>query len=286
MQIPWEQAKQEFLKEKASVNRSTTAGAYDWSLKAFQRVIKPNNLAQIDVGVLGRFAAARMDEGMTAETVNKDLRAVRAFLHWAVGQPYLVKAPSFKAAWVREDEKRPVVIPRAEYEAMLAALDSGQIKLTKRSAAWWKVFVQLAYGLGMRRGELLGLRWESVDLEKAEPELTVLSVTSKGRRYRTLPLVPELVAVLRAWRESCPGEERVLPYDGDMRRLYSDWHRFAGDRVPKNCRSSTGSQLVEAGTPTVVVKDFLGHSSVVTTERFYTNTTGALRKAADARRAN
>ena len=117
---------------------------------------------------------------------------------------------------------------------------------------------QLAYELGLRRGEILGLRWGQVDLEKAE--LTVLSETSKGRRCRTLPLVPELVAALRGWRESCPGEERVLPYLGNVRKLYNDWHKIAGGRVPKNCRSSCGSQMVEAGTPTVVVKDWLGHS--------------------------
>ncbi len=49
-----------------------------------------------------------------------------------------------------------------------------------------------------------------VDLEKAE--LIVLAETSKGRRWRMLPLVPELVAVLQEWRQSCPDEERVLSW--------------------------------------------------------------------------
>lgn len=52
---------------------------------------------------------------------------------------------------------------------------------------------QRAYWLGMRRGEIFGLCWSMVDLDKAE--LTVLSETSKCRRWRTLPLVPALVAV-------------------------------------------------------------------------------------------
>lgn len=78
----------------------------------------------------------------------------------------------------------------------------------------------------------------------------------------------------------------MLPYSGNMRHLYEDWHKIAGkNRVPKNCRTTCGSQLVESGTPTVVVKDFLGHSSVTTTERFYVNTSSSLRKAAEARRA-
>jgi integrase len=42
--------------------------------------------------------------------------------------------------------------------------------------------------------------------------------------------------------------------------------------------------MIEAGTPTVVVKDFLGHASVTTTEAFYINTGPALRIAAEKRR--
>jgi integrase len=73
----------------------------------------------------------------------------------------------------------------------------------------------------------------------------------------------------------------------NVRHLYEDWHKIAGKhRVPKNCRSTCGSQSVESGTPTVVVKDFLGHSSVTTTEKFYVNTSSSFRKAAEARKVN
>ncbi len=282
--ISWDAAKQAFLTYKASVCRAATPGAYEWSLKAFERIAKPGNLNRVDVRTLQSFAAARSDEGRAPATVNKDLRAVRTFLRWAVEQRYLRAAPAFKMAWVRADGKQPVVVPWVEYEGWLAALDSGELRLTKRPAAWWKVFAQVAYWLGMRRGEILGLCWSMVDLEKAE--LTVLSETSKGRRCRTLPLVPELVVALRAWRDSCPDEERVLRYDGNVRHLYDDWHKIAGKhRTMKHCRSTCASQMIEAGTPTVVVKDQLGHGSVTTTEKFYVNTSGSLRKAAESRRA-
>jgi integrase len=282
--VSWSQAKTEFLKDMASVKRAATHDAYNWSLKTFERLVKPDGLTEIDAGVLGKFAAARNAEKVVPETVNKDLRAVRRFLNWSVEQHYLRITPTFKQAFVREDEKLPVVIPRAEYEAMLAMLDSGTVKLTERPAAWYKVFTQLGYQLGLRKGEILGLAWQSVDLEKME--LVVQSKTSKSRRCRVLPFDRELAESLRAWREvACPGEKLVLPFTGSRRGFYSDWHRFAGDRVPKNCRSSTGSQMVAAGTPTAIVKDWLGHSSIAITEKHYVNTSGTLRAAAEARKA-
>ena len=77
-----------------------------------------------------------------------------------------------------------------------------------------------------------------------------------------------------------------------MSSLHANWRRIvkAADLpdgvsyVPKNCRSSCGSQMVQNGVPTMVVRDFLGHSTVLTTERYYLSTSkDALRKAAESR---
>jgi integrase len=82
-----------------------------------------------------------------------------------------------------------------------------------------------------------------------------------------------------------PGETYVLPLGGvGVRQLYGDWHRIVGnDRRPKDARSSTGTQLIEAGVPTAVVQAMLGHSSIGVTERHYISKVNALRAAAAAR---
>ena len=264
------------------MNKQATADAYGYSLNAFERLVKPNKLSRINEGTLEDFAAARKKEDdVVPETINKDLRAVRAMLWWCVRKKYLKATPTFKSAWVREDQRKPIVVPQEEYEMILANIH--KVKLTTRSATWWTVFTKIAFWLGMRRGEILGLKWELVDLDGEE--LTIISETSKGRKERTLPAITDLAKTLRELRTANPDEDYVLPYSGDPRNLYSDWHKFAGARVPKNGRSTTGSMMAAAGVPTVVIKDFLGHSSVVVTERYYTNTSAALRKAAEARAA-
>ena len=42
--------------------------------------------------------------------------------------------------------------------------------------------------------------------------------------------------------------------------------------------------MIAANVPTVVVKDFLGHATVATTENYYINTKPAMRAAANARK--
>ena len=76
---------------------------------------------------------------MTPETANKDLRACRALLWWCVRKKYIKEMPKFKSAWVREDQRKPIIVPKEEYESMLANIC--KVKLTKRSAAWWTVFM-------------------------------------------------------------------------------------------------------------------------------------------------
>lgn len=70
---------------------------------------------------------------------------------------------------------------------------------------------------GLRASELRGLRWSDVDLKDAE-----LHVRQRADRFnkigppksessmRTLPIAPEAVAALRAWKLQCP------PNDGDL----------------------------------------------------------------------
>lgn len=126
-------------------------------------------------------------------------------------------------------------------------------------------------------------------------EVRVLAPTSKGRKERVVPMAPDLAGVLQQGRgeQADPGaNDAVLPWPYDSyRQLYDDWHmimKAAGipdgeHYVPKNCRSTCASALIAANVPTVVVKDFLGHQSVATTETYYINTKPALRAAANAR---
>jgi integrase len=193
--------------------------------------------------------------------------------------------------FVKEPKKKPTIIPEEDFAAILAAVNA-KPKLKYRSAGWWRVFLYLAYYLGLRRGELLGLNWSDVDLERLE--VRVVANTSKGRRERMVPIAKELSAILAAWRtEQTDSTSNVVlhwPHD-TYRQLYDDWHSIqdaagipkAAHYVPKNCRSTCASELIASNVPTVVVKDFLGHATVTTTENYYINTKPALRAAAGAR---
>jgi integrase len=264
-----------------------TIKAINYCLTAIERVAKPRLLRDCTTKMLLDFAAKRVAR-VSPATTNKDLRHLRLFLRWCHKQHYLRILPEFGPAFVREDRRLPVVVAPAAVEKLLAAIDKA--KLRHRSADWWLVFATIAHRLGPRRGEILGLRWGAVDFHALT--VAIASTISKGRRDRVVPIDLELAAMLARWwmGEGEPSDASpVLPWAGDdARKLYSDWHRvckLAGvSACWKHFRSTCGSELLNSGTPSVLVRDWLGHSSVTTTERFYlAPSQDALREAMERR---
>jgi integrase len=72
---------------------------------------------------------------------------------------------------------------------------------------------------GMRKGELFGLRWLDVHLDMARIDVMhSYRLLPKSGKPRHVPMHPELVRILRAWKERCPAtaEGLVFPVGGGM----------------------------------------------------------------------
>lgn len=87
----------------------------------------------------------------------------------------------------------------------------------EQAAVWEQMPTQLDrlifetyLGTGLRPGEGAGLHWNRVDLERAtvrvvetyDQEDGTIKAYPKGRKVRDVPIPPELVVTLRAWRKS------------------------------------------------------------------------------------
>ncbi len=271
----------------AATKRPGTAVAYRLSLAPFTRLLGPNHVGDLTVQAIEKFVGERVKD-VSPQTVNKELRTLRAALRYAEKRGYILRAPAFADAWCKIDQKTPVCLTVDVQQQLLAAVDNEKFAPRAASRDWWRVFILLVRETGARRGELLGLTWDRLD--EVGKVIKISAETSKGRKDRTLylPDAADLWGILTTWHDQIGGE-RVLPWDKPTyRQFYTDWQRLRAAAgvvgvVPKNLRSTTGSEMVAAGVPTLAVKDWLGHSSVVTTERYYCNTYAAVRKAAGQR---
>lgn len=178
-------------------------------------------------------------------------------------------------------------------------------------AAWL-----LAATTGMRRGEILGLRWSdvSLDLGKVSIRSTIVLVkdkptwsdpkTSKSRR--TITLAPEAVAALKAHKVAQAEDKLFLGpafEDNDLvfcqedgkvlhpTRFTDAFQRLSREaKVPRrkfHCvRHTFATMALEAGVHPKVVSEILGHSSVSITLDLYTHSVEGLQAEATSKVAN
>ncbi|MBA3551675.1 MAG: site-specific integrase [Actinobacteria bacterium] len=216
----------------------------------------------------------------------KSVRNIHGMIHQALGDAVrwgrLARSPADQATPPR---RRPVEMKTWRAEELGTFL--GHVREDRLSAAWL-----LLATTGMRRGELLGLRWEDVDLEagRAAIRRTWIVVdghaeastpkTAKGRR--TVPLAAETVAALKAHRVS-QLEERVALGPGyqdsglvfcreDGAPLHPDSlsqafeRRTAAAGLPRirlhDVRHSYATVALRAGIPAKVVSEILGHANI------------------------
>jgi integrase len=140
--------------------------------------------------------------------------------------------------------------------------------------------VLLSMNTGLRRGELLALRWPAVDFKSKQ--LMVEGDTAKSAQTRHIDLNSEALEVLKNWRKQAPDGERIFPY-ASFKTAFAALLRRA--KITKfrwhDMRHHFASRLVQAGRPLNTVRELLGHGSLAMTLRYAHLAPGNKREAVD-----
>lgn len=255
---------------------------------------------------LQQLYARKLEEGLSPRTV----QLIHTILHRALGQ-------AAKWGLVPRNGADLVDRPKAARKEM-RTLTAEQVRTLLKAAKEDRLYALyvLAVTTGMRQGELLGLRWEDVDLERSRlhvrcqlswpagqgPRL-VEPKSATGRR--TIELPPLAVAALKEHRRR-QAEERLragsewrnewglvfttvlgTPIHPANLVHYSFYRLLAKAGLPRirfhDLRHTCATLLLEAGEHPKVVQEMLGHSSIQLTLDTYSHVTPALRRQAAER---
>jgi integrase len=135
--------------------------------------------------------------------------------------------------------------------------------------------VLVALNTGLRRGELLQLRWRDVDL--ARKDLTVRGEGAKTGQTRHVPMNTEITDVLKKWRPADADAEWCVFSGGstttpltEARKAWAVVLKKAKIRVFRfhDLRHTFASKLVMAGVDLNTVRELLGHRKISMTLRY------------------
>ena len=183
---------------------------------------------------------------------------------------------------LKEPQNVPVVMSQDEIKRLLAMATS--LKL--------RVMLSLAYGCGLRAGEVVRLRVGDID----NAQNIIRIVQAKGRKDRNVMLPADILGLLRQWwkerprhqdREVAATERWLFPGRNAGRplttrqfaRLFQETVKKAGITKPvslHSLRHSFATHLLERGVDIRVIQALLGHDKLETTARYTRVATGMI----------
>lgn len=175
--------------------RPNTLTAYRHSFKHFVTWLsdtKPvllDNPEDIKPSHVVRFLGSRRKSGIADASVLKLYVDVRVFFNWLVARSYLETSPVLKEDRPRFELKPVPVVPSHDTEALLALTWKSEF-FTLRNRA----MILLLVDVGVRCGELVGMRVTDVDTRANDIE-----VTGKGGRARRVPISDTVGPTLRRY---------------------------------------------------------------------------------------
>jgi integrase len=239
----------------------------------------------------GRKRGGKPGTGLSGRSVNMTLGRLKASFERAVREGRLVRNVVALVDPVEHSPAKRETWSATEVQTFLRAIKGDRLAAAFRLSLY-----------GLRRGEVLGLRWSDIDL-KAEPRPTLTVAQSrvlcdyqvrielpKSRNgLRTLPLDDELVAALKALRkrQAAEAEEAGAAYgDGEYiacdetgEPVHPEWYSDEFGRLLKaaglrrirlhDARHSTLSNMEKAGVPISIVSAWAGHYDPSFTYKVY-----------------
>lgn len=222
-------------------------------------------------------------QGLEKRTIARRLASLRGFFRHACREGWMRRNPAQAVAVPRRGRKLPAVIPAEPLQGLLDGAREKEGFYARREAA----LLEVAYGGGLRVGEIAGLSWGDVDATGSA------RVVGKGNKERRVPLGQAAAAALEEWRAALApegaGDGAIFTSRSGRRLTVRQIQRVitraltrAAEREgvgPHTLRHSFATHLLDRGADLMAVKELLGHESLSTTQ-LYTHLSRERLKAA------
>ena len=201
---------------------------------------------------------------VTLVTANDYLRSLKSAFNIALRLKLVESNPFKECRMFRIPKITPAYLGIKEFVRLLHSIDDRRFRL----------LVSFAALTGMRRGEIVNLRWIDIDLGSRLINIQNSEYfTVKAMRPRTIPMNQDVFSLLLNIPKQSDYvfvDEEMKPYKaGTVTKKFKRFAVKAGlsDRIHLNSlRHSYASWLVQSSVPLAEVQKLLGHSSVVTTQ--------------------
>lgn len=212
------------------------------------------------------------EQSLTHRSVNRKIASLNGYFHFLqkIGELELSPLAQHKALKTKKKVQIPFSAEEVEQALDLTeGIDFADIRD--------RLIIELFYGTGMRRSELINLKWEDISMSQ-----NTIKVLGKGNKERIIPLLPFLEEAITFYetelREQFP--DNTLPfvlltnkgkktYDSFIYRTINGYFKQTSKKLktsPHLLRHSFATHLLNKGADLNTVKELLGHTSLAATQ--------------------
>ncbi len=239
-----------------------TAKNYESAFRLFLCHIAPR--LPLEVGkadIIAWMESLILEKHISESYQNGIINAIKFYYEVVEEQPWQY----YEIARPRRAFQNPKVLSKEEVRDM--------IRLTPNPKH--RCLLMLAYGGGLRLGELLALRPEDLDKHR----MCIYVLRGKGKKDREVPLPDRMLAEVQSYLTAAQpltwlfeGETVGEPYsERSAQQVVKQAAARAGIQRPVSThmlRHSYATHLLEGGVDIRYIQEMLGHNSIKTTERY------------------
>ena len=228
-------------------------------------VFKGMYLFEITAPMIEKYKADRLKKVEPA-TVNREMACLRHMFTKAISWGYIKGSPLTEVKKLKEPPGRVRYLTPEEIDCLFAAID----QLSGGSGTYLKPIVIMALNTGMRKGEILGLKWRDLDIEGRK--ITIMK--SKNNEVRTIPINDTLYVELKKLSRNVHSAYVFSHSNGEafgsVRKSFERAVEEAGieDFTFHDLRHTFASHLVMSGCDLRSVQQLMGHKDIKMTMRY------------------
>jgi integrase len=259
-----EQICERYIEEELGSKRPGTQRNYR---SIIQKIIIPT-IGDLRVSDVSFADISRMHRAISERTpyqANRSLAVTRRLFNLAIHWDLRSDNPT-AGVRLNPEDPRERYLSTGEIQRLTTALEKRKDQPSAKA-------IMLLLLTGARKGEILSMRWEQIDFDRAI--WTKPSAHTKQRRIHRVPLSATAVDLLRRMEEKRGGAYVFSPDGGskplvDIKKL---WRAICAEACIDGCRlhdlrHTYASILVSEGASLPIIGSLLGHTQSGTTQRY------------------
>lgn len=223
------------------------------------------------------------ENGLSARSIARKLSAAKSYFAFLQRSGCIENNPALRVKLPQFERRLPAFLKETETESLLDGIVFPDTFEGLRD----KCLLELLYGCGLRRAEVLSLKPEDIDLYNRS-----LRVRGKGGKDRILPFGKHVALAIQVYLDRADAESQSLKrsffitrtgkpaYPNMVYRIvqkYLSQVSSLTQQSPHVMRHTFATHLLDRGADLNAIKELLGHASLAATQVYTHNTISKLK---------